>query len=110
MAKQTKRQQETIEKVMHEFKEGDLVSGSGHTVTDRDQAIAIALSEAGVSNRQTGKSKAKATRARRTGARSGRKRQPRAAEPRLAVRPELNPSPCLAGLSPLTPRPGPPAR
>ncbi len=55
MAKQTKRQQATIEKVMHEFKEGDLVSGSGHTVTDRDQAIAIALSEAGASNRQSGK-------------------------------------------------------
>ncbi len=35
-----------IEKVMHEFKEGDLKSGGGVTVTDRKQAIAIALSEA----------------------------------------------------------------
>lgn len=35
-----------IEKVMHEFKTGQLKSGSGYQVTDRDQAIAIALSEA----------------------------------------------------------------
>lgn len=32
--------------VMHEFKEGELKSGSGKTVRDRKQAIAIALSEA----------------------------------------------------------------
>jgi hypothetical protein len=35
-----------IHKVMKEFKEGDLKSGSGGTVERRDQAIAIALSEA----------------------------------------------------------------
>jgi hypothetical protein len=35
-----------VEKVMHEFKEGELKSGSGKKVTDRDQAVAIALSEA----------------------------------------------------------------
>ena len=36
-----------IEKVMHEFKEGDLKSGgSGKKVTSRKQAVAIALSEA----------------------------------------------------------------
>jgi hypothetical protein len=35
-----------IEKVMHEFKEGELKSGSGEKVTDRKQAIAIGLSEA----------------------------------------------------------------
>lgn len=38
------------EKVMGEFKEGTLHSGkSGPVVTDRKQAIAIALSEAGKS-------------------------------------------------------------
>lgn len=38
---------EKIAEVMHEFKEGELHSGrSGKIVTDRDQAIAIALSEA----------------------------------------------------------------
>ena len=37
-----------IHKVMHEFKEGELHSGSktGKTVKSRDQAVAIALSEA----------------------------------------------------------------
>lgn len=49
MAKQTKRQKEKIEKVLHEFKEGTLESGKNGIngkVTDRKQAIAIALSEA----------------------------------------------------------------
>lgn len=35
--------------VMRKFKEGNLKSGSGHKVTDRKQALAIALSEAGLS-------------------------------------------------------------
>jgi len=35
--------------VMSEFKHGTLKSGSGHKVEDRDQAIAIAMSEAGMS-------------------------------------------------------------
>jgi hypothetical protein len=33
-------------KLMHEFKEGDLKSGSGKKVTTKKQAIAIGLSEA----------------------------------------------------------------
>lgn len=58
MARQTKKQQEKIEKVMHEFKEGTLKSGkdgAGGKVKSRDQAIAIALSEAGVSKKDTSK-------------------------------------------------------
>ncbi|MES1261147.1 MAG: DUF6496 domain-containing protein [Acidobacteriota bacterium] len=36
-----------VEKVMHEFKEGELHSGSsGKTVKNRKQAVAIALNEA----------------------------------------------------------------
>jgi hypothetical protein len=35
-----------VEKVMHEFKTGTLRSSSGRRVTDREQAIAIGLSEA----------------------------------------------------------------
>lgn len=35
-----------IRKVMKEFKEGQLKSGSGGKVKDRKQAVAIALSEA----------------------------------------------------------------
>lgn len=38
-----------VEKVMEEFKSGKLKSSSGQKVTDRKQAIAIALSEAGLS-------------------------------------------------------------
>jgi uncharacterized protein DUF6496 len=45
--KETKKQKK-VHKVMHEFKEGKLHSGSkkGPEVTGRKQAIAIALSEA----------------------------------------------------------------
>ena len=35
-----------VKKVMHEFKEGSLKSGSGKKVTSRKQAVAVALSEA----------------------------------------------------------------
>jgi hypothetical protein len=45
MAKE-KPGQKKIEKVMKEFKEGELKSSSGAKVKDRKQAVAIALSEA----------------------------------------------------------------
>ena len=35
-----------VKKVMHEYKHGDLKSGSGKKVKSRKQAVAIALSEA----------------------------------------------------------------
>ena len=44
-----------VDKVMHEFKQGDLHSGkSGKIVKNPKQAIAIALSEAGLSKKRTG--------------------------------------------------------
>lgn len=47
MAKYGKKAQEKVEKVMHEFKEGDLKNGkTGQKVTSKKQAIAIGLSEA----------------------------------------------------------------
>ena len=52
MAKETKAQQATVGRVMHEFKRGELKSGTGGTVEDPKQAVAIALSEAGASNRK----------------------------------------------------------
>jgi hypothetical protein len=53
MVKQSKAQKETIERVMHEFKHGELESSSGATVKNPKQAIAIALHEAGASNEES---------------------------------------------------------
>lgn len=46
-----------VRKVMHEYKEGELHSGSrrGPKVASRRQAVAIALSEAGVSKKKSQK-------------------------------------------------------
>jgi hypothetical protein len=47
MAKYGKKAQKTVEDAMHKYKKGELRSGkSGKKVTDRDQAVAIGLSEA----------------------------------------------------------------
>jgi hypothetical protein len=46
-------QRETVARVMHEFKHGELPAGQGGKVRNPKQAIAIALSEAGASNRQS---------------------------------------------------------
>jgi hypothetical protein len=52
--RESEPQKETVERVMHEFKHGELRSGtSGPKVKSRKQAVAIALSEAGESNQQT---------------------------------------------------------
>lgn len=49
MAKQTSGQSEVMDRVMHEYKHGELESGSGAKVKSRKQAVAIALKEAGES-------------------------------------------------------------
>ena len=49
MAKYSKKAEDKIEKVMHEYKHGELKSGKGGkggTVKSRKQAIAIGISEA----------------------------------------------------------------
>jgi hypothetical protein len=52
--RESEPQKETVERVMHEFKHGELRSGTGgRKVKNRKQAVAIALSEAGASNQQT---------------------------------------------------------
>ena len=56
MPKQSKGQKQTVERVMHEFKHGELKSGAGGKagkVKSPKQAIAIALHEAGSSNQQS---------------------------------------------------------
>ena len=50
--KQSPAQQQVVERVMHEFKEGEL-EANGRTVENPRQAIAIALREAGASRDQT---------------------------------------------------------
>ena len=54
MAKQSRSQKRTMERVMHEFKHGELESGrSGRKVKSRRQAVAIGLSESGSSKYQS---------------------------------------------------------
>ena len=51
---QSDKQKQIIERVMHEFKEGELkIRGNGPKVTNPKQAIAIALHEAGASNEES---------------------------------------------------------
>lgn len=54
MAHQTPAQKETVERVMHEFKHGELTIGEkGPKVRSPKQAIAIALHEAGSTNQES---------------------------------------------------------
>lgn len=55
MAKhQSKAQKETVSRVMHEFKHGELkIRGNGPKVKNPKQAIAIALHEAGATNQES---------------------------------------------------------
>jgi len=46
MAKYSKKAEDKIHKVLHEYKSGDLKSSSGRKVTSRKQAIAMGISEA----------------------------------------------------------------
>lgn len=46
MAKYSKKAQDSVEKTMHELKEGELKSSIGKKVTSRKQAVAIGLSKA----------------------------------------------------------------
>ena len=59
MPKQSEPQKETVGRVMHEFKHGELESSTGKKVRNRKQAVAIALSEAGASNQESPKANAK---------------------------------------------------
>lgn len=53
MARTTPAQNATIARVMHAFKEGELERRDGRPVRNPRQAVAIALREAGASNRET---------------------------------------------------------
>lgn len=49
MPRQSKPQRDTVRRVMHEWKEGDLETSRGTPVRSQKQAVAIALHEAGAS-------------------------------------------------------------
>ena len=50
--KQKAKMQAKVAKVMREYKAGKLKSSSGDKVKSRDQAIAIAMSEAGIKQKK----------------------------------------------------------
>jgi hypothetical protein len=55
--KETTKGEKKVGKVMSEFKSGSLKSSSGQKVKSRKQAIAIAMSEAGMKKKPTKKAK-----------------------------------------------------
>lgn len=64
---QSKEQKETVERVMHEFKHGELKTSRGRKVKNPKQAIAIGLHEAGASkyeSRETNRENLKRTKRR----------------------------------------------
>jgi hypothetical protein len=62
MAKQSATQKRTVERVMHEFKHGELESRGGRKVKNPKQAIAIALHEAGASKYESAEENRRALR------------------------------------------------
>lgn len=46
------KMQRKVEKVMREYKAGKLKSSSGQKVTNKKQAVAIAMSEAGIKQKK----------------------------------------------------------
>ncbi|HZP75888.1 MAG TPA: DUF6496 domain-containing protein [Pseudolabrys sp.] len=53
MARQSKAQRDTMERVMHEYKRGELKRRGGRRVKSRRQAVAIGLRESGSSKYQS---------------------------------------------------------
>jgi hypothetical protein len=78
MAKQSKPQKETVERVMHEHKHGQLKRPDGKKVKNRKQAMAIALREAGASKRQSPKENRESLRKTKAKERRGETGQARA--------------------------------
>jgi hypothetical protein len=63
MAKYSKKAGDKVEKAMHEYKHGQLKSGSGAKVKNKKQAIAIGLSEARESGAKVPKKKSSTSKA-----------------------------------------------
>ena len=69
---QSKAQKETVRRVMHEFKHGELETSRGRKVKKPKQAIAIGLREAGASRYESKGKNLKRTKARERRGRSKR--------------------------------------
>ncbi|MXQ14839.1 DUF6496 domain-containing protein [Microvirga makkahensis] len=70
---QSKEQKETVERVMHEYKHGELrIRGNGPKVKNSKQAIAIALHEAGASSQENPKKNRETLRKTKTKERRGK--------------------------------------
>jgi hypothetical protein len=77
---QSKAQKETMGRVMHEFKHGELESSSGQKVKNPKQAIAIGLREAGASkyeSKEKNRKNLKRTKARERRGATGKGRRER---------------------------------
>jgi hypothetical protein len=77
MARQSRAQKETVGRVMHEFKHGELETGTGRKVKNPKQAIAIGLREAGASkyeSKQKNRENLKRTKARERHGATGKER------------------------------------
>ena len=87
MASQQKPEQRaTVRRVMREFKHGELEGAPGSKVRNPRQAIAIALSEAGASNRQSPEENRKRLRTTKRKERAGQTVQAEKGHPRRARR------------------------
>jgi hypothetical protein len=86
MAKQSKAQRETVGRVMHEFKEGELrIRGKGPKVKNPKQAVAIALHEAGASREQSPQEKRRSLQKTKAKERKGETAQARTEGKRAAT-------------------------
>src|SRR3954466_7534753 len=82
---QSKEQKETIERVMHGFKHGELrIRGTGPKVKNPKQAVAIALHEGGASNQESTKRSRENLRRTKAKERRGETAQARTAGERAA--------------------------
>ncbi|MGD9804970.1 MAG: DUF6496 domain-containing protein [Hyphomicrobiaceae bacterium] len=101
MAQTSPRQRKTTGRVMHEFKHGELKSGSGGKggkVKNPKQAIAIALSEAGASKYQSkSENKRDLARTKRKEARGETAQQEREGKSHVGARGRRESSPAMGG-------------
>jgi hypothetical protein len=79
MPRESESQKKTIRRVMHEYKHGELKSGgAGGSVKNPRQAVAIALHEAGATDRESPRKNAENLRRTKEKERSGKTAEARA--------------------------------